>query len=151
MNKLIFIVSVTLLSGSTTVLAQSQEEAEFAVETRQSVLHLVRWNFGPLAGMAREKVPYDAEVAKVRAQRLHDLLLMLPDAFKMDTREFDVETEALDAVWADMDGFNNRFETAMEAAEALVAGSGDPEQLPALVGAMGTACGGCHDDYRVDD
>ena len=86
---------ITAVAGSSVI---ADEETEYAVETRQAVLHLVRWKFSALVGMARDKVPYDAEKAQTHAARLHELMLMVPDAFAMDTRGYEGETEALDGI-----------------------------------------------------
>lgn len=145
---LTLVLGLTTIIGSASVIAD--EEQEYAVETRQAILHLVRWNFSPLVGMARDKVPYDAEKAHMHAERLHQLMLMVPDAFTMDTRGYEGDTEALDVIWENKDGFNEKLHNAIQAAIALKDNAGDQAQLPALVGDMGSTCGSCHDDFRVD-
>ena len=141
-----------LLFGVCSV-ATGQDAAQSAVEVRQAVLTLMKTNFGPLAGMARDKVEYSAETAAVKAERLAQLANMLGDAFAYDTRGYGGETDALDAIWGNPDDFSDKVQNAVKQAEALsaIAGNGKSSEFLQAVGSMGKACGGCHDEYKVDD
>jgi cytochrome c556 len=65
-------------------------------------------------------------------------------------RDQDVETRALDAVWADKADFDTKAAALVEAANATAAAAatGDQTATMAALGAMGQSCGGCHDTYR---
>jgi cytochrome c556 len=59
------------------------------------------------------------------------------------------DTRALPKIWEDMAGFKTeaeKFETVT--AEAVAAAPQDVEALKAQVGAIGQACGTCHEAYR---
>jgi cytochrome c556 len=143
-----------LLAGAGMAGAQlNQEQAERAVETRQSLLHLMGWNIAPLGAMARNRIDFDAERVETNAARLLALSKMMADAFAADTRANDVETEALDVIWEEPEQFAAKIDETIDASERLVAVSatGDEDAMREAIGALGGTCGSCHDDYRVDD
>lgn len=154
MNRVSLFAACALLACSGMVGAQlSQEQAEGAVETRQALLRVMVWNFGPLGAMARDRIEFDAERVATNAQRLQALTKMLSDAFGPDTRGNDVTTEALDAIWEQPDDFAAKIQANMEAADNLVAATqtGDEGAMREAIGKLGSTCGSCHDDFRVDD
>lgn len=129
------------------------ERAQQAVDIRQSVLTLMRANFGPLVGIARDEIPYDGPTVQKAAMRLDQLAAMLEDAFRRDTRGTGVETEALDRIWEQPDAFAEKIATLEQRVDLLNqhARAGDEAAVKAAVGDVGKACGSCHDDFRVDD
>ncbi|MDT8438431.1 MAG: cytochrome c [Wenzhouxiangellaceae bacterium] len=131
----------------------SQEQAERAVKTRQSVLHLMAWNMAPLGAMARGRLDFDAARVQTNAARLAALTQMLADAFAADTRANTVTTEALDRIWEQPDDFAEKVQAAVDASQRLVtaAGSGDEGATREAIAGMGSSCGSCHDVFRVDD
>ena len=153
MNKLLCASVVALLSLSAAVAhGADAERAQIATETRQGLLKVVVSYFGPIVGMARQQIPYDAAVVQSNAEQIAVLLPMIPDVFRMDTRGADVDTEALDGIWENMDDFAEKTQAATEAAQALAAAAGQSQE--AAMGAfrqLGGACKGCHDEYRQQD
>ena len=145
------IVALALVFGGTTV-AQAQDDMEQAVEVRQSLLQLVRWNLGPLGNMARGRIPLDIEQVGTNAARIEGLFGMMGDAFATDTRGADVETDALDRIWEESEQFAEKISAARQAAADLaeVAGTGDEDNVRAGIGALARTCGSCHDDYKAD-
>ncbi len=146
-----FVVGLALVFGGNSVV-EAQEDPEWTVEVRQSLLKLVRWNMGPLAGMARGRVPFDAEVVETNSARIEGLFAMMPDAFATDTRGADVETDALDSIWDEREAFAEKIAAARQAAADLsaTAASGDEDSIMAGIGTLGRSCGSCHDDYKAD-
>ena len=65
----------------------SEEQAEAAIKTRQGLLKVVGYYFGPLVGMARGQLEFDGELASNNAEKISQLVQMIPDVFKLDTRE----------------------------------------------------------------
>ena len=131
-----------------------QQLAENATETRQAVFKLLYFNLGPIVGMARGSVEFDAATAERNARRIASLAPMIPDVLAaMDTREFDVETEALPVIWDDLDGFAEKTQGLVDAANTFagVAAGGDQAATLGGLRALGGACGNCHDNYRVDN
>jgi len=148
--KAVFATALVAMAGAASA-ELTPEQAERAVETRQSVLHLMGWNMGPLAGMARGRIDYDAELAETSATRMVALTGMMADAFAADTRGIDVTTEALDVIWEQPEEFAARIEATIEASKALLTSTGDEAALREAVGNLGSTCGSCHDDFRADD
>ncbi|HMB38589.1 MAG TPA: cytochrome c [Wenzhouxiangellaceae bacterium] len=148
-----FVACVLLACAGAAFAELNQEQAERSVETRQSLLHLLGWNISPLGAMARDRIEFDAARVETNAVRLQALTRMLSDAFALDTRGNDVETEALDNIWEQPDAFTDKIEANMEAADNLVAAAqtGDEEAMREAIGRLGSTCGSCHDDFRVDD
>jgi cytochrome c556 len=130
----------------------SKEQAQQAIETRQSIFHLQGWAMGPLGGMLKRQIEFDAELAKKSGQRIANLAPMITDAFKTDTRGFDIETEALDTIWDNKDDFAKKADRLIKAANELVAAAESGNQGKTLKAAavVGKACGACHDAYRED-
>lgn len=146
-------VTVLMALAATGAMAMDQEQAEKVAEIRQAVLEVVGWNVGPMAAMAKERIPYDADEFAKRADRIAYMLNMVPDAFAPDTREAVVETEALDVIWEERDDFNRLAEEARDKARAAEAAAqtGDFSVAQAAFLEMGQACKACHDRFREED
>ena len=98
--------------------------------------------------------PFNAELAEKNALNIAALAPMIPDLFAaMDTRDFDVETEALDVIWEDSAGFAEKAQALLEGANtfAEVAAGGDMAATLGAFRGLGGSCGNCHDDFRVDN
>ena len=144
--------AVCLLGTASAWGASADERALASTETRQGLLKVVVSYFGPIVGMAREQIPYDADVVKNNAEKIATLLPMIPDVFRADTRAFDLDTEALDAIWENTADFAEKAAAATQRAEALAAATaaGQGEAMKAF-GALCAACKACHDNYRQQD
>jgi cytochrome c556 len=154
MNRATLFAAAGLLAAAGAATAEiTPDQAERAVETRQSVLHLMAWNISPLGAMARDRMDFDADRVATNAERLLALSKMLSDAFAADTRGNDVTTEALDVIWEQPEDFAAKIQANIDAAGALVDASttGDEGAMKEAIGRLGSTCGSCHDDFRVDD
>ncbi len=145
------ILAMSLVFAGTTV-AQAQDDMAEAVEVRQSLLQLVRWNLGPLGNMARGRIPLDVQQVGTNAARIESLFGMMGDAFATDTRGADDETDALDKIWDEPQAFAEKIAAAQQAAAELTAAAatGDEDTVTAGIGALARTCGSCHDDYKAD-
>lgn len=158
-KALVLISALAILVSGTLFTATAQDEptpeqmAARAAETRQSVFKLLLFNLLPIAGMA-QGAPFNAELAEKNALNIAALAPMIPDLFAaMDTRDFDVETEALDVIWEDSAGFAEKAQALLEGANtfAEVAAGGDMAATLGAFRGLGGSCGNCHDDFRVDN
>ncbi|GJM12938.1 MAG: cytochrome c' [Pseudohongiella sp.] len=152
-SALAMLVSGALFTASAQDGPTPAQQAAAAAETRQSVFKLLYFNLVPIAGMARG-APFDAELAAKNGRNIAALAPMIPDLFAaMDTREFDVETEALDVIWEDPAGFAEKAQALFEGASnfAEVAAGGDRAATLGAFRGLGGGCGNCHDDFRVDN
>ena len=155
------LISMMVLLGTALALTTAAEEApspeeraEDATATRQAVFKLLAFNIGPIVGMARGTVEFDAAIAERNAKRIAALAPMIPELIgAMDTREFDVETEALPVAWEQPDELAEKAEELVAAANTFANTAAGGDQAATLGGlrALGGACGNCHDTFRVDD
>jgi cytochrome c556 len=149
-------VCSAVLLGSTIAVTQGQADTGAdAIATRQGFMKLVVWEAGPLFGMAKGDIAYDAEAARTHAANLKALYqypytgLFLPGTSKADRPG---KTVAKAEIWQDWARFETAFDDMQAAVAALgdVAGDGQPA-LAAAVGNLGKACGGCHKPFRAKE
>lgn len=142
-------IAVALSLGAVAGAALAQVKPELLVKQRQSVMTLQGKYFGPLAAMAQGKAPYNADIVKRNATFLDNLTRMPWDTFDPSTK--DVKgTNALPAVWEQPEKFREAASRLENEAHKLyeVSQSGDEGAVKAQIGAVGKACGGCHENFR---
>ena len=148
MNKRGIAAVAALALGLAAGGALAQQKPEVLVKQRQAVMTLQGKYFGPLAAMAQGKAPYNAEVVKRNAGFLDNLSRMPWDGFDPSTK--DVKSHAKPAVFTDSAGVKeaiNRLETETHKLYET-SQSGDEAAVKAQIGAVGKACGGCHEKFR---
>lgn len=145
--------AVALIAGL--AVAQDQKALERAVEARQGLMQVHSFEVGPLFGMAKGDVAYDADAAAGHAKALATLVhydetrLFVPGTSNADMPG---KTRALPAIWDRPDDFRKAFEDLRSATETLAAEAGNgQEALTAAVGPVGKACGNCHEAFREKD
>jgi len=133
----------------------AQDPNENAIKARQAEMQLRSFNAGPLFGMAKGQIDYDAALA---AKLAGNLKLMLDfdngRAWAPGTHKvaYPGKTEALPKIWdtyPEIADYGKKYKEAVTAL-AAVAGSGADALKPA-VGELGKACKGCHDNFREKD
>ena len=147
--------SAVLLAPSLALPQDKPDAGQKAITARQGFMQLVSWEAGPLFGMAKGEVAYDAGAASAHAANLHALYQYpFPSLFLAGTSKDDRpgKTRALPEIWADMAKFEGAFRDVQAAVDLVnaEAGKGQPE-LAAAVGELGKACGGCHTPFRAKD
>jgi cytochrome c556 len=151
------LIALCAIAPVSAVLAQDaapptpEQQAQQAIETRQGLLKVMGFNMAPLGGMLKNKVPFDAAVATKSATHIAQLGAMIPDVFAFDTRKATgVKTKAQDGIWTNTADFNAKADDLVKAATALTdaAKSGDKGATLKAAGAVGKACGACHDNFR---
>lgn len=128
--------------------ATAQVKPEILVKQRQAAMTLQGKYFGPLGGMAQGKVPYNADVVRRNAAYLEVLTKLPWDGFDPSTRN--EKSAALPAVFTDTAKFKEASERLQNEVAKLVAvsKSGDEGAVKAQIGAVGKACGSCHESFR---
>jgi cytochrome c556 len=118
-------------------------------------MQLRAFNVGPLFGMAKGKIDYDAEMAKKLAGNLK-LMLDLDNgrawAQGSDNENYADKTRALPKVWTtypEIADYGKKFAMAVNEL-AAVAGDGR-DALKSKIGAVGKACKACHDEFREEE
>ena len=125
--------------------------AQRAVGYRQGVMTAVGWNFGPMAGMVKGEIPFDAKAFALRAQRVAFLSTLPLEGFIPDSRVG--KTDAKQEIWDNMDDFKSKMETFQTEAAKLAEAAKTASAVDALkpqFGKVGQACKDCHDKYKAD-
>jgi cytochrome c556 len=140
------VVALALGVAAGAVFAQAKPEQ--LVKQRQAVMTLQGKYFGPLAGMAQGKAPYNADIVRRNAAYLDNLTRMPWDGFDPSTK--DVKSAALPAIYEQPDKFKEAASRLENEAHKLyeVSRGGDEAAVKAQIGAVGKACGGCHESFR---
>jgi cytochrome c556 len=149
MNKKLLSAGLALVLGAGYGLtAYSQVKPEQLVKQRQSAMTLIAKYFGPLGGMLKGAVPYNADVVARNAAYL-DVLSQMPwDGFAESTKG--VKSAALPAAFTDGAKFKQAQDQLRTAVGALntAAKGGNEAAVKAAIGDVGKACGSCHDNFR---
>jgi len=160
MIRSIFAVGIFAMGSSLFLAVNAQDgptpeqQAQTATENRQSVFRLFRFNMGTISGMARGDIQFDAAIAERNARRIAAMAPMIPELFAaMDTRSFDLETEALPVIWDQQGLFQERAQALVDGANTFadIAAGGDRMATLGALRAFGANCGNCHETFRVDD
>lgn len=131
--------------------ADEPTPAERAVGYRQSVFHVIAGNFGPMAGMVKGEIPFDAKAFALRAERVAFLSALPLEGFIPNSRVG--KTEAKAEIWENMDDFKSRMETFQTEAGKLAEAAKTASAIDALkpqFGKVGQACKDCHDQYKEE-
>ncbi|MFO1361757.1 MAG: cytochrome c [Burkholderiales bacterium] len=147
-RKLVAAAVALALGAGVAATALAQVKPEVLVKQRQSAMTLIGKYFGPLGGMLKGAVPFDAAVVARNAGYLEVLAKMPWDGFAEGTKG--EKSHALPAVWSDAAKFKQAQDHLQTAVASLVTVSkgGDEAKTKAAIGDVGKACGGCHDNFR---
>lgn len=121
---------------------------EDAIKYRKSALFVMQQNFGRVAAMATGRMPFDAKVAADSAETAAFMIKLPWAGFGPGTDKGD--TKAKPEIWAQGAKFKEYQDKAIgEMGKlAVVAKTGNVDQIKAAVGAVGGSCKACHDDFR---
>jgi len=148
MNRKLAAMTFASILGAVALDAAAQAKPEVMVKQRQAVMTLQGKYFGPMAGMAQGKIPYNAQVVQRNAAFLEALSKMAWDGFDPATKG--EKSNALPAIWEKSGEFKQAAERLENEAAKLVqvSKSGDEGAVKAQIGATGKSCGGCHENFR---
>lgn len=148
MNKLATAAMAVVLGAVVMPGAFAQAKPEVLVKQRQAKMILQGKYFGPMAGMAQGKVPFNAAVVQRNAGFLDNLTRMAWDGYDPSTK--DEKSRTLPVAYENKAKFNEYVSRMENEAAKLVAvsKSGDEAAVKAQIGAVGKVCGSCHDDFR---
>ncbi len=154
MNRLLLTISIVLglAAGGAIYAAGDDDPLLDAIKARQGIMKNYDWNVGPLFGMAKGDIEYNAESAAAYANNLKALVSLdngsqWPEG--TDDEEYPDDTRAFPEIWLSYPDINEKDQVLTDAAIALaeVAGNG-LDALQSSIGDVGEACKGCHDDFR---
>lgn len=144
--KPLAVASMMLL---TTQGISADEKAKAAsVDYRQSTFKMAKWHIGPMAGMVKGKVAYDAEAFSGHANAMASLSQLAENGFLIESPAED--SRAKTNIWENKADFDKKMQAFVDASEKLVvaAKSNSLDTIKPAFGALGKSCKGCHDEYR---
>lgn len=123
-----------------------------AVTERQEGFKALGASFKLINDQLKTDAP-DMAVIAPAAARMDELAGQIPNWFPAGTGPDDgVKTDALATVWSDPEGFSAAQTRLAQATTRLqeLAVAGDVAGLQEHVKMVGASCGGCHDNFRVE-
>lgn len=143
----IFAAAMTILSSQT--IADSKAE-EAAIDYRQSTFKMVKWHMGPMAGMVKGNIDYNAAAFSEHANAMASLSHLAPNGFSVKSLADNSRAKA--AIWENKADFDKKLVDFKNAATALAtaAESNDLATIKPAFGELGKSCKSCHTDYRAD-
>jgi cytochrome c556 len=143
-----FIAAGAALALATPLTVLAQAKPEVLVKQRQAAMTLQGKYIGPIGAMVNGKIPYNADVVARNATYLENLVQMPWDGFHESTK--DVKSAALPAIWAEPAKFQEAADRLQAEAVKLAAAARakDEAGVKAQFGAVGKACGACHESFR---
>jgi len=148
MTKSIVAAVVAVALGGLAGIAAAQVKPDVLVKQRQAVMTLQGKYFGPIAGMASGKVPYNADAVARNATYLENLSQMAWDGFHESTKG--EKSRALPAIWEQKGKFDELAQRLQSETAKLgqVARAKDEAGVKQQYAAVGKVCGACHDNFR---
>lgn len=144
----LLIIAITM---SATAFAAKDPNLKL-IKARQSEMQLRSFFAGPLFGMAKGKMDYDAGLAAKLANNLKtQLSLDVGRAWKQGTANdaYPGKTTALPKVWTTYPEISKYGKKYAQAVNELAAAAGNGlDALKPKVSALGKTCKGCHDEFR---
>lgn len=138
---------IAALGASVALSAFAQAKPEVLVKQRQAGMTLIGKYFGPLGAMAQGKAPYNAQIVSRNAGYLAVLSRLPWDGFDASTAN--EKSKALPAVYSNHAKFSQAAVDMQNAVDRLAATSASDEAAAkTAIGALGKACGGCHENFR---
>ena len=130
----------------------AEDPNKSVIKARQAQMQLRSFNAGPLFGMAKGKLEYNAELAKILADNLK-LMLDLDNsrAWIQGTGidNYPDDTIALPKIWTTYPEIGKYGKKYTKAVSELAAAAGSGvDALRPKVKALGASCKGCHDEFR---
>lgn len=141
-------VAIAALCGAS-LEALAQAKPDVMVKQRQSAMTLQAKYLGPIGGMLKGSIPYNADIVARNATFLENLTRMPWDGFDPSTQG--QKSRAKPEIYTDM----AKFKAASDALEAATTKLGaaarakDEAGVRASFGGVAKACNDCHDSYQA--
>ena len=127
------------------------QKPEDAIKYRQSAFTVMGNHFSRIAAMAQGKVPFDAKAAADNADVVQTVAKLPFQGFAEGTDK-GVPQRAKPEVWKEQAKFKASAEKMQAEVAKLdaAAKTGNLDAIKAAVGAVGSSCKACHDDFRAE-
>lgn len=148
------VLAATFVTAPIAAMA-ADDDNEKAIKARRGAMQMRSFNAGPLFAMAKDKMAYDAELAKTLANNLSletqmNNGRMWPKG--SDNVAYKGKTRSLPEIWSTYPKVADAGKAYKQAVTKLVANAGNGlDSLKSAVGDLGKSCKGCHDDFRAKD
>jgi len=147
-KRTVVAAAAAIALGAIAGAAFAQAKPDVLVKQRQAAMTLISKYFGPLGAMAQGKAPFNAQTVQRNADYLAALSQMPWDGFHPSTAneksrakpELFKESGKVKELVERFQGEVNKLQTAAK--------GGDEGAIKSQIGAVGKACGACHDAYR---
>jgi cytochrome c556 len=150
MNRIMTVaVAGAALALGVATEALAQAKPDVLVKQRQAAMTLIAKYWGPVAGMASGKVPYNADAVARNATYLENLSQMPWDGFHDSTKG--EKSRTLPEAYTQ----KAKFDEIAERMQAEIAKLGAAARakneagVKQAFGAVGKTCGACHDSFRA--
>lgn len=129
--------------------AFAQTKPDVLVKQRQAKMTLQSKYLGPIGGMLKGTIPYNADTVALNATFLENLSRMAWDGFDPSTQG--EKSRAKPEIYKEMAKFKAEADALEQAVSKLgaVARAKDEAGVRASFGAVAKACGSCHDAYQA--
>ncbi len=148
LGKSLLITSALTLVSVSAFAEEKQTPEEMAATYRQSTYKMVKQHFGPLVGMIKGEIDFNAESFTNNAEALQSLARLAPNGFV--TPGVAEGSKVKDAVWENPEDFAAKMKAFQDGADAIVevAKSGDLATIKPVFGEAAKSCKACHKEYR---
>ncbi len=157
MKKLTLLVLAAGMLSSTVTQSFAAEATDKTVKQRRAYYQVVLSSSGPLFGMMKGKVAYDAAKAQMFANNLKLISQinnghLWPKGSDNANPKLKGQTRALPAIWAADSDVSAKGKAWVEAVAALAADAGKgKDAMVAKMKLVGATCSACHKKYRAKD
>jgi cytochrome c556 len=132
--------------------AAKETPQEAAIHYRQAAFTMIRGHFGPMAGMVKGEVEYNAETFAKNAAAVATLSQFPINGFIDGS--YEGETDAKPEIASKMEDFKAKMETFKVEAANLAKEAATAKDIAALkpqFSKVAESCKACHDTYRKED
>jgi cytochrome c556 len=145
--KRVLLIAAVLTLGASAVIAQQ----DVAKQTQAQMKATGKALGATLSPMNKGEKPYDQAAVDEALKTLGETAAQLPKLFPASIKEvkFEGDYNTSPKIWEDTAGFNAKIEDFAKAVSEAKAKIKDVDSLKAAFPAIGKACGGCHETYRV--
>ena len=148
-TKLLAVAAAVAALGSVSLEAMAQVKPDVLVKQRQAAMTLQAKYLGPIGGMLKGSIPYNADIVARNATFIENLSRMPWDGFDAGTQS--IKSRAKPEVFSDAAKFKAASEVYEQAAAKLgaAARAKDEAGVRASFGGVAKACNDCHDSYQA--
>lgn len=133
------------------VVAEAQNAPTAIIKERQDLMKSNGASAKALVEMMKGEKPYSQDTAHKAALTINENSKKISSLFPPGSgAEAGVKTGALPAIWQNKSDFDAKAKTLEEESAKMVAAN-DEAGVKAQFGAVGKACGGCHQTYRAKE